>query len=395
MTLSAAAIAGMAGVSAWASRAAETGHAHHAGWPHGAPGGVRAPMLTGAEAEARRWDALSRASFRLPPPLSGATPAPSALHTSDALEACRYLATPPSGTSAKFECLLGDGTVVKVKYGRNPEIHAEAAAARLMRLLGYPTDDVSIVPRLRCYGCPRHPFLAMRLRARFGLQPPGPDADGYSDFEWAAVERRFPAPEIRTERHDGWAWWELGRSHARRRHVDALRLTAVFLAHWDNKAENQRLVCLDGLDGESTWTPANRCERPLAMIHDLGATFGPAKVNLARWRERPVWHDRAACIVSMRAMPFGGGSFPDVRIAESARADLARRLAAIGDDELERIFAAARFPDFQVATDDAGDLEAWVAAFRHRARQIAEAGPCPDLSPDAGGDGASGVAPGS
>ena len=28
--------------------------------------------------------------------------------------------------------------------------------------------------------------------------------------------------------------------------LDALRLLARVLAHWDNKSENQRLVCLDG-----------------------------------------------------------------------------------------------------------------------------------------------------
>ena len=32
--------------------------------------------------------------------------------------------------------------------------------------------------------------------------------------------------------------------------MDALRLAAIVLAHWDHKSENQRLVCLD--DGPST-----------------------------------------------------------------------------------------------------------------------------------------------
>ena len=68
---------------------------------------------------------------------------------------------------------------------------------------------------------------------------------GYTDFTWVALERKFPAPAIETATRSGWAWWEPRTRTRRAGEVDALRLLAVFLAHWDNKAENQRLVCLD------------------------------------------------------------------------------------------------------------------------------------------------------
>ena len=45
---------------------------------------------------------------------------------------------------------------------------------------------------------------------------------------------------------------------APRAHVDALRLLAVFLAHWDNKAENQRLVCLSETWPQGTPLPRSR-----------------------------------------------------------------------------------------------------------------------------------------
>ncbi len=64
------------------------------------------------------------------------------------------------------------------------------------------------------------------------------------------------------------------------------------------------------------------------MIHDLGSTFGPTKVNLSQWRERPVWLDRSACTVSMKAMPCGGGTFTDARISETARVRVGGQLAA-------------------------------------------------------------------
>ena len=109
------------------------------------------------------------------------------------------------------------------------------------------------------------------------------------------------------------------------------------------------------------------------MIQDLGASFGPAKVNLARWRDLPVWHDRTTCTLSMRALPFEGATFEDVRISEAGRALAAARLQTISDVQIERIFADARFPQFQVGTADERDLKAWTHAFTSRVKQIADA----------------------
>ena len=109
------------------------------------------------------------------------------------------------------------------------------------------------------------------------------------------------------------------------------------------------------------------------MIQDVGASFGPPKVNLARWRDLPVWHDRTTCTLSMRALPFEGATFEDVRISEAGRALAAARLQTISDGQIERIFADARFPQFQVGTDDERDLKAWTHAFTSRVKQIADA----------------------
>jgi hypothetical protein len=322
---------------------------------------------TGADAAQRRREALNRAVFEVPRRQESAA-ALVADHTArEYLPVCRFVRTPLSGTSAKFDCVFDGGDVVKVKYGRNPEIHAEVAATRLLEMLRYPVDSVTSVHRLRCYGCPRFPFEAMYLEERFGLPlVPSEGENGYTDFDWVAVERKFPAHPIETETQKGWSWWELEQSLAPRADLDSLRLTAAFLAHWDNKHENQRLVCLDGPPPG----PNARCERPLAMIQDLGATFGPTKVNLARWGTMAVWADRGTCTLSMASLPFQGASFRDVQISEAGRAQFASRLSAISDEELARLFAEARFPEFQVGTDDAGDLKAWTAAFRHRAEQI-------------------------
>ena len=150
------------------------------------------------------------------------------------------------------------------------------------------------------------------------------------------------------------------------------RLLAVFLAHWDNKAENQRLVCLDEREQEGT-----ACRDPLLMIQDLGSTFGPLKVNLSQWRQTPIWMDRATCTVSMKMLPYGGGTFTDARIAEAARVRVGHALASFTDDELREWVTAARFPQYYASTDDRKDVAAWLAAYHRRVNQIRDGGPCP------------------
>ena len=290
---------------------------------------------------------------------------------------CRYLYDEPSGTSSKFDCVLESGQIIKVKYGRNSEIHAETATSTLLTALGYAADQVRIVPRVRCYGCPRFPFLLSRLL--FAAQVPNPlNPDGYdtgyTDFDWVSVESKFDAPPIETETVEGWAWYELARSEAPRADLDTFRLLAAFLAHWDNKSDNQRLACLDQVPAP----PDGRCERPLLIIQDMGATFGPVKVNLSGWRDRPIWLDARECRVTMRDLPFSCATYPDVQISEAGRLQLAQWLAALSDENVRRMFSDARFHDFYSGTDDERDLDAWTAAFRSRVDQIVNAGPCPE-----------------
>ena len=326
--------------------------------------------LTGPNDDTVRRDTLRRAVFELDRAETDAMRQPPPLALSEAIPTCRFLPSPPSGTSAKFDCVFDGGDIVKVKYGRNPEIHAETAASELLAMLGYPADRMTIVPRLRCYGCPRFPFVATYLTYKFSLPLLRDHGDeGYTDFEWVSVEQKFPAHPIETDTRKGWGWWELKDSAAPRADLDALRLIAMFLAHWDNKDENQRLVCLDGQPPAAN-AP---CARPLALIQDLGATFGPSKVNLAQWRRLPIWKDRSSCTISMKALPFRGATFPDAQISEAGRAKLAARLAALDDDDIAQLFRDARFPQFQVGTDDAHDVIRWVDAFRHRADQIVTA----------------------
>jgi hypothetical protein len=323
--------------------------------------------------DASRVETLRRARVWQPPrdhSVTSLVTTPDPLHTlsAGAIE-CLFQPEPARGTTAKFNCILADGEVVKVKYGRTEEIHAEVAASRLLTRLGFAADHVFVVERVRCFGCPRLPFELSWIADRFELR----DAvlrrfssERYVDFPWTAVERRFSAPAIESDTVQGWAWYELEAvdpsAGANRIERDALRLAAVFLAHWDNKAANQRLVCLD-VNGD----PAHHCEHPFAMIHDLGATFGPNKVDLAAWRAAPIWSDATQCTVSMRQFPYDGGTFPDAHISESGRRLLLRELETISGPDARAWLESARFRN----------SDGWTAAFLEKVRQIRNAGPCP------------------
>jgi hypothetical protein len=325
--------------------------------------------------QARVWAPPERA----PADLAGNPPDPSGM-LSQPLVRCRYLSEPARGTTAKFDCMLPDGEIVKVKYGITGEIHAEVAASRLLARLGFGADRMYLIPRLRCYGCLRTPFYTVwaldYVHARAAVMRTVPP-DAYSDFEWVSVDRHFDGAPIVVGDASGWAWFELddidpalGATRAER---DALRLAAKLLAHWDNKASNQRLVCR-----VPDTVPAAPCPQPFALIHDLGATFGPNKVDLDSWGSVPIWADRARCTVSMKTFPYGGATFRDTQISEAGRQLLAGELAALSDQQLVALFTAARFREFYGGKGYSADVNAWAEALRNKIHQIADGDPCPN-----------------
>ena len=332
-----------------------------------------------AEAKAVRDHALARAQVWRRPAVpveqadfkggeGGAPPDP------ERVIACKFITRPSSGTTPKFDCVLPDGEVVKVKYGGSAEQHAEVAASRLLGALGFGADRMELVPRVRCFGCPYSPFRTyqmLELARVDGAYTRRIDYDQYVDFRWVSVEHRFPASTIDAGEVKGWGFFELeridpARGGAPRAHVDALRLAAVLLHHWDNKAENQRLVCLDDPKPAGN----GECPRPFALIQDLGSTFGPNKVNFESWSTRPVWSG-AGCDVDMEDMPFGGATFGKASIGEEGRRFLADRLERLSEEQLRDLFAGARFAERQRGRGPGGAVDDWVRAFRAKAAQVA------------------------
>jgi hypothetical protein len=295
---------------------------------------------------------------------------------------CRFTIEELNGATPKFHCQLPDGRVLKIKYGKgNSELEAEVAGTRLLRALGFSADEMFTVRAVRCAGCPRFPFPSLTCRERLGLERlcfGGPiDYDNVRTFTPAVIERRLEGHAIEAYDGQGWSWYELdridpARGGSSRAEIDALRMIAVVLAHWDNKGPNQRLICPEGRELSN-----GDCAAPVAMIQDVGATFGPHAVDLPNWRAVAVWKDRATCTVSMDTLPYGGATFFDQRISERGRLMIAGLLEQLSRQQLEDLFTASGFVSFDAIDGEARSAGGWVKAFRDKVRAIREGGPCP------------------
>ena len=199
----------------------------------------------------------------------------------------------------------------------------------------------------------------------------------YDDFTWVARERKFPARPIETKELEGWAFFELdkvdqSRGGGPRAHVDALRLMAILLAHWDNKSENQRFVCLS-----SNWPEKRPCPEPFLLLQDVGATFGPSKVNVKEWEKMSMWRDRPSCAVSMRDLPYNGATFNDSRVTEAGRQFFGKLLSQLSDRQLADLFAGARFDQKRGLFSATDPVSEWVRVFKAKVRAITDGPPCP------------------
>ena len=297
---------------------------------------------------------------------------------------CEFVLKQSGGTSPKFYCKLAGGDVVKVKYGEsNPEVPAEVAATRLLHALGFFVDRMMLVKSVRCRGCPPFPAQALTCIEKGAPEAvclQGASADGVKTFEHAVIERPFDGDKIEAADAEGWAWFELDKidpkaGGAPRAQVDALRLVALVLAHWDNKAGNQRLVCPPGAA-----RPDGSCRTPLAVVHDLGATFGPKKADLKNWKDAPIWADPSSCRATMASLPYKGGTFGEPQITEEGRALALKLLRMISPAQLNTLFEASGFSTFPHVLTAARDAQAWTDVFLAKVDQIANAGPCPAAS---------------
>ena len=317
------------------------------------------------------------------------------------------------GNTPKFACVTPGGTTIRVKYSDgskdgNREIFSAVVAATLLWALGFVSDPIYPIT-IDCKDCPADPMAGTGSRAR---------------RSYLATFQPVQSHLVIVDKDDadqGWRWGEVDEAIAKlpagpvrerqRMHFDALTLLGVFIQHGDRKPEQQRLECRGALDssaGEAQ--PGKRdsgaavfversdgsaCSEPVIALQDIGATFGgagrtsrsTAKMNLEAWTNRPVFKPakpgppgvvpecRGNLTVSMAA---GEGGRADPRIGEAGRAFLEERLLLLTDAHVRALMSTARveklaesqkWRDPITAISHVG-LEAWVAAFKDKVRQI-------------------------
>ncbi|HJZ71991.1 MAG TPA: hypothetical protein VKE51_09625 [Vicinamibacterales bacterium] len=282
---------------------------------------------------------------------------------------CRYYKEAFTGTTPKFGCELPDDNRLKVRYGRdNNEIFAGVAATRLFWALGFGADVLYPV-HVICRGCPST-LHGDRV------------ADGEARFDYAAIERKMPGREMEAPSvGPGWAWPELDRVDERAggaplAHRDALKLLAVMLQHTDNKAEQQKLICVDE---DTSKHELGTCPATFMLIHDLGLTFGTATLvnsadrssaNLREWSRTPIWKDEAHCVANMP--PSQSGTLINPIISEVGRSFLSDLLGELTDTQIQDLFLAARFGEKPGLNGESGGSVAdWAAAFKRKRDEIA------------------------
>jgi hypothetical protein len=113
------------------------------------------------------------------------------------------------------------------------------------------------------------------------------------------------------------------------------------------------------------------------MVQDLGATFGPMKLDLARWSRTKIWADAPSCLVSMRKMPYGGSTFPDAYISEDGRQFLANLLGRLSAPQVRALFDGARIARYPHRRLSARNVDHWVRAFQAKVRAIVDRPACP------------------
>jgi hypothetical protein len=324
--------------------------------------GRPADQRTAVLARAQVWRPMDvgSADLRKGPQLPGGFPL-------NATVTCDYLDKKLGGLSPKFACRLPNGDELKVKYGGdNGEVYGELLATRLLWALGFGADAMYPL-NVICRGCPR---------PLGGIERPG----GEYRFDPAVVERKMDGAEWPPHDDSGWSWRELAevapaRGGAPRAHRDALTLLAVFLQHTDSKPQQQRIVCLGGIE-------EGGCSRPFLMISDVGLTFGTGSransndvsgANLERWRTTPVWRDEPGCVGNLDKS-FSGTLGRPV-ISEEGRRFLAGLLQRLSDAQLRDLFQVARV-NLRVrepghALSGFPSIDEWVSAFKQKRDEIA------------------------
>lgn len=313
---------------------------------------------------------------------------------------------PPGGRTPKFECdlLNPDGSVmtdaegktrtIKVKYDpayvlidnkygkSNEEVYGEILSTRLMWAVGFGGDR-AYAARVTCKNCPIDPWTYIRkvtnildpqdylvgfIRPELYLKDRYLKRQSEFVYELATVEVKHPSKKITASGGVvGWAWGEMYQfmNPEMKEERDMLTLFASFVDHMDNKASQQRLVCLNGKGTAD-------CTAPMLMIQDAGSAFGNGwapfqgdirlnKLDLDKWVNLSVWRDTKSCLAQVHGAP--NASFRTTwKVSDGARQKLGALLNQLTERQLYDLFSSARVEKIKKPVPSS--VKDWVEGFK-------------------------------
>jgi hypothetical protein len=295
----------------------------------------------------------------------------------------------PGGATPKFWCVDDQGHSFKVKYQQGQDfgyhgVHGEILATRLFWALGFPADAIYPV-KIKCKNCPQRPWEYIKAFYNNKTSELKKPRVQVLEIDNAVIEFKFPYDKIEMTKSQGWSWSELKTLSKENEELatqrEALALLAAFVQHADNKAEQQRLVCMD--EDRKKEQP---CLKPMLMIQDLGFSFGQGDLNndkvkstasLEGFKDAPIWSNKEQCITHVNY--YRTGEPIEIKVSEKARRFLVDKLEKLSDNDLINLFVAARLElrkDEKYNSLSEEDIEQnavildWVNTFKQRVQKL-------------------------
>lgn len=256
-----------------------------------------------------------------------------------------------------------------ISNSRQSEGFTETAASRIFWALGLPADSMYNVGRVHCFGCTGDPFHQKQFAA-----------NSTATFYDASVEIKYEGKKIA----DQWSWEAVTKNHfapwpsRTRVEFEQLVLAAQLIAYHNFLGFQNRLSCAEGALDSST----KRCSEPVALINDIGSTFGGKRSGVLSQNPRGSLRDYVKNSSKNAGKVFVDGrcelrypaSLFSKATPEGVR-EFQRRLSGLTRENVRAIFHAAKFgrmePDLlrHYGREDVV-VEIWTNEFMARANDI-------------------------
>ncbi len=237
-----------------------------------------------------------------------------------------FVAVQTGGHSTKYRVKDGAGRDWIAKVGQ--EAQSEAAANRLVWVVGYESEITYLVPHLTIEG--KGSFDNVRLEAR--------PKDVKRSGQWSWAENPFKGtPQLQ-----------------------GLKIMMLLVNNWDMKDENNEILLPRDAPSEA---------EARYIVSDLGGTLGKTGGFISRSRNKPSDFVKADFIAGVKGdriqFRYGGKNkqiFEDITVADARW--LSRWLKRLSDEQIKDAFRAANY--------NAEEVEALARAVRERIDELAK-----------------------